>query len=145
MHICEKKLEEWQHILKLFTSFVKKNKKQTKTLFRREYYKHLLNSWYSIHSMHYGCIVECADNHSFVNTLLLSTTTELQRASQQRARPPQQFVNFPFVPVPASTPQADHCIEKGLWSNSLYCLSEHPGTCKSPVFQCLFPGCSRVW
>ena len=32
-----------------------------------------------------------------------------------------------------------------LWSSPVYCLSEHPGTCKSPMSQCFFPGCSPGW
>ena len=30
------------------------------------------------------------------------------------------------------------------WSSPVCYLGEHPGTCKSPLSQCLFPGCSAV-
>ena len=55
--------------------------------------------------VHYGCQL-C--QHSALAYCL----HRVQRTSQDRARPPYQFVDFPSVPMGASTSPGDHCVEE---------------------------------
>ena len=49
---------------------------------------------------------------SFANMLLSPTVYRVQGTSHDRARLLHQFADFPSVPVSASTPPADNCVEE---------------------------------